>query len=353
MGSCLSKKSTSSPSSSPGPILKPQEQIQSNTQLEKKKAEEEIVKKQIFVTKHQKSHEVGRHSEEEKIEARKSTEVVEMGKNSSPINEINGELGNGEGVIMATPVRTSSCTKEEVDAILIQCGRLSRNSSTGKVGLSGSGSSEDSGNLQRGRKYSGSKRSFDFDNENGADGDNVADGDNGAVIRDKEHRHRQSQRQSRTGGSASQGRRRTPSRERDQAAQQRSGSRERGESGGGRRVSRSPGRRSESPITTSTGANSSAANSNNGSCRPGKMVSVPATVSSLAMDKSTNAGPSHGGSSGSLEQIPGSLYQCSIYPLILISWRQLRSYHVIACVRNLISFQISHLQPLFKKPTPH
>ncbi|CAA2997962.1 Hypothetical predicted protein [Olea europaea subsp. europaea] len=107
---------------------------------------------------------------------------------------------------MATPVRTSSCTKEEVDAILIQRGRLSRSSSTGNVRLSGSGSrvsSEDAGNLQRGIKYFGSKKSFDSDKENGADGDNVVDGDNGAVMRDKEHRHRQSQQQSRTGGSAS------------------------------------------------------------------------------------------------------------------------------------------------------
>ncbi|KAL2456365.1 hypothetical protein Fot_56922 [Forsythia ovata] len=299
MGSCLSKKNTCS--SSPGPILKPQEQIETNTQLEKKKAEEEIVvKKEVFVMKHRKSHEVERRSEEEKNEAQKVvTEVVETGKNSSPINEINGELGNGKGVTMATPVRTSSCTKEEVDAILIQCGRLSRSSSAGKVGLSGTGvSSENAGNLQRARKYSGSKRSFDFDNENGseglnADGSNVADGDNDGVMMGKENRHRQSQRHSRTGGSASQGRRRTPSRERDQAAQQRSGSRERGGSGSGRRVSRSPGRRSESPITTSTGANSSAANSS----RPGKMVSVPATVSSLALDKSNNAGPGGGGGS--------------------------------------------------------
>ncbi|CAA3014573.1 Hypothetical predicted protein [Olea europaea subsp. europaea] len=293
MGSCLSKKSTSS--SSPGPILKQQEQIVSNAQSEKKKAEEEIVKKEVFVMKHRKSHEVERRSEEEKNEERKDTDVVELGKNSSPINEINNDLANGKGVTMATPVRTSSCTKEEVDAILIQCGRLSRSSSTGKVGLSGSGvSSENAGNLQRGRKYSGSKRSFDFDNENGSGGQN-ADGDNDGVMRGKEHRHRQSQRQSRTGGSASQGRRRTPSRERDQAAQQRSGSKERGSSGGGRRVSRSPGRRSESPITTSAGADSSATNSNNGSCRPGKMVSVPATVSSLAMDKSNNAAPGGGG----------------------------------------------------------
>ncbi|MBA0741879.1 hypothetical protein Gogos_015000, partial [Gossypium gossypioides] len=65
--------------------------------------------------------------------------------------------------------------------------------------------------------------------------------------------------------------------------QQRSGSRERvNGSGGGRRVSRSPGRRSEN--TEGTHGNNAA----NASNRPGKMVSVPATVSSLAMDKSSN-----------------------------------------------------------------
>ncbi|WVZ05069.1 hypothetical protein V8G54_018415 [Vigna mungo] len=68
-------------------------------------------------------------------------------------------------------------------------------------------------------------------------------------------------------------RRRTPSREREQ--QQRSSSRER---------SRSPGRRS-SENTPATARNNS-----NPSPRPGKMVSVPATVSSLVMDKSNNNG---------------------------------------------------------------
>lgn len=47
-------------------------------------------------------------------------------------------------------------------------------------------------------------------------------------------------------------------------------------------MSRSPGRRSEN--TDGTHGNNAA----NASNRPGKMVSVPATVSSLAMDKSSN-----------------------------------------------------------------
>ncbi|XP_024027256.1 uncharacterized protein At1g65710-like [Morus notabilis] len=55
----------------------------------------------------------------------------------------------------AAVVRTSSCTKEEVDAILVQCGKLSH-SSSGKAASFSSAS--------RSRKYSGSKRSYDFDN---------------------------------------------------------------------------------------------------------------------------------------------------------------------------------------------
>ncbi|KAA8532288.1 hypothetical protein F0562_032321 [Nyssa sinensis] len=60
--------------------------------------------------------------------------------------------------------------------------------------------------------------------------------------------------------------------------------------GGGRRVSRSSGRRSDSPITI----NPSSTNAISCSSRPGKMVSVPATVSSLAMDKSNNGGDGAG-----------------------------------------------------------
>ena len=69
-----------------------------------------------------------------------------------PEMEDNGRGHNGV-VMSAAPVRTSSCTKEEVDAILIQCGRLSRSSS----GKGGPGVSTPS------KKYSGSNRSYDFD----------------------------------------------------------------------------------------------------------------------------------------------------------------------------------------------
>ncbi|KAL1566717.1 hypothetical protein AAHA92_02292 [Salvia divinorum] len=262
MGSCFSKKNVCASSPPPAALPDPPEKLKSEAQPEKK--EETLVKKEIFIIKHRKSHEVERQrpEPEEKAEVKKVDEFVEKGKNA---NGLDGGVGGGPAA-----VRTSSCTKEEVDAILIQCGRLSRSSSTGKAALSA-----ESG----GRKYSGSKRSYDFDNDNRRCDDNNADGDDEAVARERENRRRERR--------LSQGRRRTPSRERerDQAAQQRSGSRERSGSGGGRRVSRSPGRRSESPITTHSGTNSNSSAAN-GNPRPGKLVSVPA----MAMDKSTNAG---------------------------------------------------------------
>ncbi|XP_019172416.1 PREDICTED: uncharacterized protein At1g65710-like [Ipomoea nil] len=281
MGTCFSKKSGSTCVSAPPvtPSSNPKQETKSPNPPPPlvKKSEEGTVKKEIFIIKHRKSHEVERRSEEEKGESKKAAaEVLEPVRSGGS----NGGVGKEDGIVVSAPVRTSSCTKEEVDAILIQCGRLSRSSSTGKAAFSGS-SDNNTGNLQRTKKYSGSKRSYDFDNENGGENpeENGGDGETERV-----HRHRQRERQPRGSASpsSSHSRRRTPSREREQATQQqRSGSRERGSSNGGRRVSRSPGRRSESPITVASG---------NGNGRPGKMVSVPATVSSLAMDKSIDAG---------------------------------------------------------------
>ena len=182
-------------------------------------------------------------------------------------------------------VRSSSCSKEEVDAILIHCGRLSR-SASGKAASSTATSGE-----RGGRKYSGSKRSYDFDHcdndTNSADDDqrraNAIGNNDPCEDDDKRRQHRQRHRQSpRKPSSPSQGRRRTPSRERDQ--NQRSSSRE-------RRVSRSPGRRSSDTNNSTNPGSATAGNSNNnGGSRPGKMVSVPATVSSMSMDKSNNGG---------------------------------------------------------------
>ncbi|KAK8958539.1 hypothetical protein KSP40_PGU020498 [Platanthera guangdongensis] len=126
------------------------------------------------------------------------------------------------------PLRTSSCTREELDAILIQCGRLSRNSS-------GKATNEMVGSGQSGSK--GSR----FDDER------------------KEEGGEQEKLESRPSPS-----RRTPRRER-------SGSRERGKSGG-RRVSRSPGRRTDggaSPASTCDKPRQQQ--------QPAKMISVPAT----------------------------------------------------------------------------
>ncbi|KAK1361874.1 serine/arginine repetitive matrix protein 2-like [Heracleum sosnowskyi] len=247
MGSCFSKKSVAS-----SPITLPDPPIQ--IQQEKKKPQEESFKKEIFIIKHRMSHETDRdtsHSEENK----------NVGISPSVSDNVNN-------VVMSTPLRTSSCTKEEVDAILIQCGRLSR-SSTGKAGVSSEGSG-----IQRGRKYSGSKRSFDFDVEGDRTRGNdiVGDGDGEEeAIADRIHRHRQRHRD---GSSSPHGRRR------------RTLSRERGGGNGERRVSRSPGRRSESPVTNSKNVSGNGGGgSTNG--RPGKLVSVPATVST---DKVKNGG---------------------------------------------------------------
>ncbi|TVU15114.1 hypothetical protein EJB05_38617, partial [Eragrostis curvula] len=145
------------------------------------------------------------------------------------------------------PVRTSSCTKEEVDAILIQCGRLSRSSSASGKAPSG----------ERGaghRRYAGSKRSYDFDHERrgGAADDECDWGREGATA------------------SRPSPRRRTPERKRSASHDGRTGG---GSSGSrSRRVSRSPGRRAEgAPAAASSGTGERGARQ-----QPGKMVSVPA-----------------------------------------------------------------------------
>ncbi|KAH0895187.1 hypothetical protein HID58_057616, partial [Brassica napus] len=110
-------------------------------------------------------------------------------------------------------VRTSSCTKEEVDAILIQCGKLSRSNS-------------------KTRRYSGSKRSFDFDQNERTRGGGGGEKWKG---RRREGRRRLKGIVTRANGSPRERRRRTPSRERERG----------GAAGWSRRVSRSPAKRSE------------------------------------------------------------------------------------------------------------
>lgn len=300
MGTCLSKKRWSdSPPSGAAALVAQQDCKGAVTDTSEKEkmvvlvdketvAVEESVKKEIFVIRHRKSHDFDKRVEQkggDGVATSSGSEAAEMGNHRGP-----------NGVVMpAAPVRTSSCTKEEVDAILIQCGRLSRSSS----GKAGQGVSTPS------KKYSGSKRSYDFDHtdcdfEVDADrkkgngtGDNIDCCDDDDETAEK-RQHRQRHRQSRT---SPQGRRRTPSRERDQNRQhqqQRSGSRDRGTSGsgGGRRVSRSPGRRSEGTSM----ANAEGSNAN----RPGKMVSVPASV----MDKGNNCSSGvESGSNGAVRRV--------------------------------------------------
>ncbi|KAF0931716.1 hypothetical protein E2562_005708 [Oryza meyeriana var. granulata] len=143
-------------------------------------------------------------------------------------------------VVTTMPVRTSSCTKEEVDAILIQCGRLSR-SSSGRAA-----SSETGGGHRR------SKRSYDFDQERrGGGGDEERDWE-------------------RQGGTVSR-----PSPHRGSPQRKRSGSRERNGSGS-RRASRSPGRRAEGASSAAAPAGSGGGGGERARQQPGKMVSVPA-----------------------------------------------------------------------------
>ncbi|XP_073044708.1 uncharacterized protein At1g65710-like [Primulina eburnea] len=246
MGSCLSKKRVCVSSSSSSSIAHSNqpERFKSNTQLEKNKVEEETVKNEIFIIKHRQSRDRSLQSD---AEGKRDAENGE--ESGEKCRSVSGNSGAGNGVEITSGgggVRTSSCTKEELDAILIQCGRLSRSSSTGKAYLSES----------CGKKYSGSKRSFDFEAEsggvegNGADVDgDERDGVSGPGSESRRHRHRSRQPS---------GRRRTPSRERE------------------RRVSKSPGRRSDSPAPTG-GANSCPSISGS---KPAKMVSVPATEKS-------------------------------------------------------------------------
>jgi hypothetical protein len=185
--------------------------------------------------------------EKEKKKIEVPTKKPDIKKEADPIS-VGTAVPAEEIRPVPVPVRTSSCTKEEVDAILIQCGRLSR-SSSGKT------SSETAGGGAY-RRYSGSKRSFDFDHERRGEEDD----DERPVLRPSPHR-------------------RTPGRER-------SGSRERGASGGShsRRVSRSPGRRTDGPASAASAIDKT---------KPAKMVSVP------AREKPVEVGSVKKGSNGS------------------------------------------------------
>lgn len=288
MGTCLSKKGSSS-SSVPAPAA-PAAQAPARTQPSaartpdspaRKKApvlqskqgaaeaeEESFVKKEVFIIKHRKSHD--RDISSVRVSAAPPADPKEKlghkgdvsSKDSSEVTGNNAGVAAAAALAVSSGIRTSSCTKEEVESILIQCGRLSHsNSSSGKA-VAASGCPASGG---RSRRYSGSKRSYDFDHSNEDDG-RVPVADSGTCDDDEAARERRQHRQLSRPSPRHGSRRRTPSRERDQ---QRSGSTER------RRVSRSPGRRSEI-------ASASAAGSSDNNQKPGKLVSVPATVPSQA-----------------------------------------------------------------------
>jgi hypothetical protein len=176
------------------------------------------------------------NAEEPAAAGKKAAPIVVKAKVAAVVEEKKEET---RPVVVAkgpAPVRTSSCTKEEVDAILIQCGRLSRSSSG--TGMAASGETGGGGH----RRHSGAKRSCDFDREKSGADEEGGDWERVPVSRPSPHRG-------------------SPQRKR-------SGSRERTGGGGSRRSSRSPGRRGEGAApSASTGGSRQ---------QPGKMVSVPA-----------------------------------------------------------------------------
>ncbi|OIW16112.1 hypothetical protein TanjilG_18827 [Lupinus angustifolius] len=305
MGTCLSKKKNSSPLSplsgsksvsiAPSQInnyghdvtvTKPEVNLKKEKITVQEKLHNQLIQQEIVIIKHMKSHDDSNIERNFKIPPSTSQNNVQPQQNdgspsasvsasTSSTNKATEKSSMGNNINKIAPftpnmgvVRTSSCTREEVDAILIRCGRLSRSSSDIVAASSGR------------RKYSGSKRSFDFDHCD--NNETVSAYSDQKRVNDEEHddgksshhQHRERHRQSpKKMGSSSQGRRRKPSCEREQ---QRSSSLE-------RRVSKSPGRRS-----SETNASSNNNNNNTGFSRPGKMVHVPATVTSLIMDKSNN-----------------------------------------------------------------
>ncbi|KAL4590132.1 hypothetical protein LXL04_003052 [Taraxacum kok-saghyz] len=136
-------------------MIKPapqQSDLKSNPQQpQSTKNDQQVFKKEIFVIKHRISHEIDRHEDEDDPTALNPSSIAG-----------DGQSRNSGG----SRSRTSSCTKEEVDAILIQCGRFSRSNSAG------------SQNPNRRRRYSRSNTSYDFDLDTSLKND---DGDDEAM----------------------------------------------------------------------------------------------------------------------------------------------------------------------------
>ncbi|CAL0301381.1 unnamed protein product [Lupinus luteus] len=247
MGTCLSKRGSFTAQDAVNGVTMHKAETEAQVKLKRGNSKKRVEEKNESVAqKNEKGH------------LRKEIFIIKHRKEDIHDNGCTQQHG-GDAIVETKGVlgvRASNCTKEEMDAILIQCGRLSRNNSSGKQ-----------------QKYSSdSKRGFDFDHYDNDEDQNKSNYSSGfcegdeIVCAEKHHQHRPRHRESPELYKGS-SRRRTPSREREQCC---SSSRE-------RRVSRSPGKRSSE---TNTHANASNNNSNsNASSRPERMVSVPATVS--------------------------------------------------------------------------
>ncbi|XP_071733841.1 uncharacterized protein At1g65710-like [Rutidosis leptorrhynchoides] len=257
MGGCFSKKCTSSTTPIPQqPDFKP------DFKSDRPQQQPHALKKEIFVIKHRISHEIDRHS-----------------------NQDNNDQNPSPKVAGAT-TGTSSCSKDEVDSTLLQCDRLGRSNSAGAQNP----------NLRRRRRYSRSKRSFDFDlsnrlkHANEYDNDNVNDYDNDNDEIDGLHHW---QREVRVSSPVSRRNSRSSSKERrisispSRRSQSSFGNSNTvtaaGGGGGGssskeRRISISPSKRSQSPFRNSNNAVvATGGGGSNNNRPPAKMVSVPAT----------------------------------------------------------------------------
>ncbi|XP_037456098.1 uncharacterized protein At1g65710-like [Triticum dicoccoides] len=230
MGLCFSKKQQDKP-----PPPQPQPSAPAATTKPKKPAKVAAAAVVAGDEKAKKAPQPRRASnaDESAAAGKKAAPIVVKANKAAAGGEEEKKVEQARPVVVVAkgpmPVRTSSCTKEEVDAILIQCGRLSRSSS---------------GSETRGGHRS--KRSSDFDPSGAGGADEEGDWERNGVPVSRPSPHRGS-----------------PQRKR-------SGSRER-TGGGSRRSSRSPGRRGEGGAPSATSAGSGAARQ-----QPGKMVSVPA-----------------------------------------------------------------------------
>ncbi|OIV95684.1 hypothetical protein TanjilG_01478 [Lupinus angustifolius] len=264
MGTCLSKRGSFTAQHAVNGVTMYKAETEAQVKLKRGNSKKRVEEKnESIAQKNEKGH------------LRKEIFIIKHRKEDIHGDECAQQQG-GDAIVETKGVlgmRASNCTKEEMDAILIQCGRLSRNNSAGKQ-----------------QKYSSdSKRGFDFEhcendtisNDEEQNKTNYSSGfceGDEIVCAEKHHQHRPRHRESPLLYKGS-SRRRTPSREREQCC---SSSRE-------RRVSRSPGKRSSE---TNIPANASNNNSNiNASSRPERMVSVPATISY----KSNGVGAGGGG----------------------------------------------------------